>query len=227
MTKTKILLVEDDVTLGVLIKDTLELYDFNVEHSLNGADAIEKFNSLSFDICILDIMLPDTDGYSLCLTMKKINAGIPILFLSAKSQQVDVLKGFEVGGSDYLKKPFNISELIARIKILTNLENYFHEKITEIEIGNAVFNNRTQEISYKNTTFKFTHKESKLLNLLASQRNEIVSKTILLNEIWGEVSPANARNLDVLVAKLRSQLKKINGISILNSKGVGYMLISN
>ncbi len=225
--KPKILLAEDEESLGKIIKESLEFNGFEVMHCKNGEEAFSKFKITSPDILVLDVMMPKKDGFTLAKEIRLENKTIPILFLTAKSQTQDVVKGFNLGGNDYLKKPFSIEELLVRIKSLLNI-NQVENKIannTEIHIGNYIFSPKKQTLSFDNEIKKLTSRESDLLLELYLQKNEILDRTYILKKLWGNDDFFNARSMDVFISKLRKKLKKDTNIQIINVRSYGYKLI--
>lgn len=225
--QTKILLAEDEVSLGKIIKESLETKGFEVVHCVNGKDALEKYRTETPDILVLDVMMPKKDGFTLAKEIRVENKTIPILFLTAKSQTEDVVKGFNLGGNDYLKKPFSMEELVVRIKSLLSSGNYENQKVTNefIQIGNYIFNPKKQTLSFKDIDKSLTSRESDLLFELCLKKNEILDRSYILKKLWGNDDFFNARSMDVFISKLRKKLKNDTNIQIINVRSYGYKLI--
>jgi DNA-binding response OmpR family regulator len=223
MTKTKILYVEDEPFLGRIVKESLESREFVVVMVNDGRDAVSKFQSEKPDICVLDIMLPHKDGYSIAQEIRKVNAAMPIIFVTAKTQTEDLIKGFEVGGNDYLKKPFSMEELIVRVNNLLKLTNQTGAAKTEIvKLGKYEFNIPRYELKLNDTIKKLSHREASLLQILSEYQNATVNRKDVLMHVWGDDSFFNSRNLDVYISKLRDYLKEDPRLEITTIKGVGY-----
>jgi DNA-binding response OmpR family regulator len=223
MNKINVLLAEDEVSLAKLVKESLESKHFNVTIANDGRQAIELYKNTKFDILVLDIMMPKIDGFTLLQEVRLKNREIPVLFLSAKSQAHDVVKGFELGANDYLKKPFSIIELIVRIHNLIKKSSLS----SEIDaFGNFKFNVSKQTLQYKNEEKQIlTHREASLLNHLLKNKNNVLERDFVLKELWGKNDFFNARSMDVFITKLRKKLKKDESVKIVNVRGFGYKLI--
>ncbi len=226
----KILFVEDEEILGNLVKDALEYQpDFEVNWVKDGKEAFAFFQNNQPDICILDVMIPSLDGYALAKQIRKINTDIPIIFLTARSATADVVKGFDVGGNDYLKKPFSIEELVARVRnLLKNTQPTFTGK----EEVSATYNfglfkliPDTQMLYKPSEKVNLTGRECDILKELVIHKNKVVEKQKLQIQIWGIDTFFNSRTIDVYVAKLRKHLAEDKNISIINVRGYGYKLI--
>ncbi|MDP5093631.1 MAG: response regulator transcription factor [Polaribacter sp.] len=224
MTKIKILLAEDEASLGMIVKESLESRDFIVHLATNGVEAFEMYQKETPDILVLDVMMPKKDGFTLAKEIRSVNKRIPILFLTAKSQTSDVLEGFQIGGNDYLKKPFSMEELIVRIKSLLNRIE-FQTNLEAIEIGKYQFNFTKQTLSINEKTFQLTSREAELLFYLSEKKNELLDRTFILNKLWGNDDFFNARSMDVFISKLRKKLQYDPNIQIINVRGFGYKLI--
>ncbi len=222
--KTKILYAEDEISLGLIVKESLETRDFEVLFAADGQKAYEIYKNEQPELLVLDVMMPKKDGFTLAKEIRKENPHIPILFLTAKTQTKDVVEGFELGGNDYLKKPFSIEELIVRIRSLLKHKN-LSSKIETIAIGNYQFNHTNQVLIIEQEEIKLTHRESELLFYLAKHSNELLDRSFILNKIWGNDDFFNARSMDVFITKLRKKLKKDPTIQILNIRGYGYKLV--
>jgi len=224
MSKIKVLLAEDEASLGMIVKESLETRGFTVFHTENGEEAFEVYKKENPDILVLDVMMPKKDGFTLAKEIRQENKRTPIIFLTAKSQTSDVLEGFNNGGNDYLKKPFSMEELIVRIKSLLNrIET--KTNVDAIKIGNYSFNSTKQTLENSLEIQQLTHREAQLLFHLFEKKNEILDRTFILNKLWGNDDFFNARSMDVFISKLRKKLKKDTNIQIINIRGFGYKLI--
>ncbi len=226
MGSVKILYVEDEPSLAKIVTETLLSKNFDVCCISDGNEALSAFHTYIPHICILDIMLPGKDGYTIAKEIRSINQSIPILFLTAKSQTQDTIQGFQSGGNDFIKKPFSLEELILRINNLCAL-CYGNEinSVQQNKIGGYIFHFTRQELEYGNDVKRLSYREAELLNLLVISRNEIVQRNAILEKLWGDNSFFNSRNLDVYITKLRSYLKEDQRVEILTLKGVGYRLL--
>jgi DNA-binding response OmpR family regulator len=227
MSKIKILYVEDEPFLGRIVKESLESRDFEVVMVNDGKLAQAAFEKNKPDICVLDIMLPSKDGYSIAKDIRLVNPGTPIIFVTAKNQTEDVLKGFEVGGNDYLRKPFSMEELIVRVTNLLHLTQRSVKSISEnIVLGKYEFNSMRYELKLGKEVRKLSHREATLLQVLSESKNATVQRKEILMKLWGDDSFFNSRNLDVYVTKLRDYLKDDPSIEIITIKGVGYHFVT-
>ncbi len=225
---SKILYVEDEPFLAKIVSDTLEKEGYQLVLKPNGIDAIRAFKNQSFDICVLDIMLPKMNGYDLAEEIRRISPDIPIIFLSAKSQSKDVVKGFEVGANDYMRKPFSMEELIVRINALLKRVGSHQTKQStskEYQLGEFTFQPKRYELRSALQTYKLSHKESTILKLLCENINEVTDRKEILLAAWGDDSFYNSRNLDVYIAKLRKYFSDHSKIRIITLKGVGYQFL--
>ena len=225
---TKILYVEDEIFLAKIVSESLESRDFDVKWIEDGGEALAAYESYKPDICILDVMLPNKDGFAIGSDIRSIDRDMPIIFLTAKSQVEDVLNGFSSGGNDYLKKPFSMEELIARIDNLLNLTS------TTLATGSGSFRFGAFEfdpvrmvLKTADTSQNLSHRETELLKILVQNRNQIVERRHILKELWGDDSFFNSRNLDVYVTRLRKYLKQDPKIKIMTLKGVGYQFVAD
>jgi DNA-binding response OmpR family regulator len=228
MKQRKILLAEDDINLGQLLRNYLHMKNFETVLSVNGSDALAAFSREPFDICILDIMMPEMDGITLAGEIRKINPAIPVIFLTAKNQKEDVIEGFKTGADDYITKPFSMEELLYRIEAILRraAEPPGHSKQEIYSIGQYRFDSLKQLLNYGDETMKLTTKESELLELLCRHRNEVLERNFALKTIWIDDNYFNARSMDVYITKLRKYLKKDPGVKILNIHGKGYKLLT-
>jgi DNA-binding response OmpR family regulator len=222
--KTKILYVEDEPFLGRIVKESLESRDFEVAMLTDGKDVVKVFEKINPDICVLDIMLPVKDGYSLARELRQLKTTVPIIFVTAKIQTDDLLKGFESGGNDYIKKPFSMEELIARINNLLSITQQQKAQPPGdlVVLGKYEFNPLRYELKFAGQVRKLSSREATLLSLLNENRNGTTSRKEILMKLWGDDSFFNSRNLDVYVTKLRDYLKDDPTLEIITIKGVGY-----
>ena len=222
--KIKILLVEDDVNLGLLISDHLESNGYEVTVADDGAQGLIAYNADVFHLCVLDVMLPKIDGFSLAKDIRKLNSDIPILFLTAKSMTEDKIKGFEVGGDDYLTKPFSVEELQLRVRALLKRAKIdsSEEQPKEVNIGNYVYHFEDQSLVFNDSIKILTKKEAKILNLLYKYKNQVITREIILKGVWGQDDYFVGRSLDVFITKLRKYFKGDSRIVISNLHGVGF-----
>jgi DNA-binding response OmpR family regulator len=227
MTKVKILYVEDEPFLGRIVKESLESRDFEVNMVTDGKEAVNLFNAVKPQICVLDVMLPNKDGYSIAQSIRQINPVIPIIFVTAKTQTDDLIKGFEVGGNDYLRKPFSMEELIVRVNNLLKLTQSGTEASTNghTRFGSFEFIPNQYELKSPAGLRKLSHREAILLQILAENKNAIVTRKDILIRVWGDDSFFNSRNLDVYITKLRDYLKDDRAVEIITVKGIGYRFV--
>lgn len=219
----KILYIEDELSLGRIVKESLESRNFEVQLVSHGKDALESFKAMQPDICVLDIMLPGVDGFTIAKEIRQVSKLTPLIFLTAKVQTEDLVVGFNVGGNDYIKKPFSIEELIVRINNLLKLANQNHNGAGEvIGIGRYHFIPNRYELVMEGNTRKLSHRESTLLKMLCDNRNATVERKEILMKLWGDDSFFNSRNLDVYITKLRDFLKQDKSVQIITIKGIGY-----
>jgi DNA-binding response OmpR family regulator len=227
MAKVKILYVEDEPFLGRIVKESLESRDYEVSMVTDGEDAMNVFRQLNPDICVLDIMLPNKDGYAIAQNVRQFNPSIPIIFVTAKAQNEDVIKGFEMGGNDYLRKPFSMEELIVRVNNLLHLTKRNGTSTAElITLGKFEFVPNRYELKYAGQSRKLSHREAILLQILCENKNNTVPRKDILMRIWGDDSFFNSRNLDVYITKLRDYLKEDSSVEIITIKGVGYHFVA-
>jgi DNA-binding response OmpR family regulator len=220
----KILYVEDEIFLGKIVKETLESRGFEISMVTDGAHAISEFRKFNPEVCVLDIMLPHKNGFEIAEEIRVIDPMVPILFLTAKSQVEDVLKGFGSGGNDYLKKPFSMEELIVRIQNLKNLVGKKKEVSDAVSLSTFTFYPTKQElVSSLKEPIKLSFRESELLKVLAENVNQKVLRKDILMRVWNDDSYFNSRNLDVYITRLRDYFKNDSGVEIITLKGVGYL----
>ncbi len=223
----RILLAEDDSNLGVLLKSYLAAKNYKVTLFVNGRSALEGISASSYDLCILDIMMPEMDGLVLAKEIRAVQQSVPIIFLTAKNQKEDVIEGFKTGADDYITKPFSMEELIYRIEaILRRTANKpISVKEDNYVLGAYSFDPQNQLLMFKGQSTKLTTKESELLELLCRHRNQILERNYALRTIWIDDNYFNARSMDVYITRLRKYLKKDTSVKILNIHGKGYKLI--
>jgi len=223
----KILLAEDDVNLGSILKEYLIAKKYNVSLAKDGEEALMLYEKESFDLCIFDVMMPKKDGFTLAKDIRAKNQQIPIIFLTAKSLKDNIIEGFEVGADDYLTKPFEMKELLLRIKAImrrTGQQNH-QDQQKEFTLGKFLFNAEKQILYIGKEERKLTTKESELLRLLCINQNNLLDRNDALNEVWGDDNYFNARSMDVYITKLRKLLKDDESIQILNIHGRGFKLL--
>ena len=227
MSKPKIFYVEDELFLGRIVKESLESREFDVIMENDGAKALELFKRSQPDICVLDVMLPNKDGFEIAEEIREINENIPIIFLTAKTQTGDVVRGFAQGGNDYIRKPFSMEELIVRIQNLLRLRQDGVKKISSesVRMGKYSFQINRQVLSSGKEQRKLSFRESELLKLLYENRDKVIDRKDILNLLWGNDSFFNSRNLDVYITKLRSFLKDDPSLEIITIKGIGYRFV--
>jgi two-component system response regulator TrcR len=227
MTKINLLLVEDEPVLASIIKESLESRGFQVRIAVNGIEGWSIFRLEKPDICVIDVMLPKKDGFTLVNDIRMVNLRVPIIFLTARTQTEDVLKGLEIGADDYMKKPFSMEELVLRIKGL--LKRNETDKIpvqgSEVRLGKLQFNYQRLELISEGTAITLSQREAELLNLLIKHKNSLLDRRTALLQLWGEDSRFNARSMDVYITRLRKFLKNEHGIEIQSVRGQGYKLI--
>ncbi len=224
--KIKILLVEDDTNLGFLLLEFLESNGFFVKLYRDGVSALNGFTSSLFDFCILDVMLPKMDGFTLAEEIRKLNKKVPVIFLTARSMKEDKLKGFGIGIDDYVTKPFDEDELLFRIQSILNRVNPEESKENKLiyKLGKYTFDVQNQELKYKDESKRLTSKESKVLAILAKSKNNIVPREEIMEAVWGETDYFIGRSLDVFVSKLRKHLQAEPKIKIETIPTVGIIL---
>jgi DNA-binding response OmpR family regulator len=227
MSTIKILYVEDELFLGKIVRESLESRGFEVMMETDGAKVVGLFKKSRPDICVLDVMLPNKDGFAIADEIREIDEEVPIIFLTAKTQTEDVVKGFSLGGNDYIRKPFSMEELIVRIQSLLRNKTEGATKITgdSVTIGKYSFQLNRQLLSDGKEEKKLSYRESELLKLLYENRDKIIDRRDILNLLWGNDSFFNSRNLDVYITKLRSYLREDSSLEIITIKGIGYRFV--
>lgn len=225
MKKAKVLYVEDEVFLAKIVSETLQGRGYDVILENDGGKALDQFTKEKPDVCVLDIMLPNKDGFTIADEIRDRDAQVPIIFLSAKSQTNDVVNGFKTGANDYIRKPFSIEELIVRIENVLKHKTVAPEETEEVQIGEYTFNTKRQTLNHSSEQRKLSYRESELLKLLYENRDKIVERSEILTLLWGSDSFFNSRNLDVYITKLRGYLKHDPSIEIITIKGIGYRFV--
>ncbi|MDR0507172.1 MAG: response regulator transcription factor [Dysgonamonadaceae bacterium] len=224
--KVRIFMCEDDENLGMLLREYLQAKGYLVDLFPDGEAGGKGFSREKYDICILDVMMPKKDGFTLAQEIRATNGDIPIIFLTAKTMKEDILEGFKIGGDDYLTKPFSMEELMLRIEaILRRVSGKKSKEVGFYIIGKYSFDTQKQTLSNENQVVKLTTKENDLLSLLCANANEVLERNYALKKIWGVVDYFNARSMDVYITKLRKLLKDDPNIEIMNIHGKGYKLI--
>jgi DNA-binding response OmpR family regulator len=221
----KILYVEDEVFLGKIVSESLEQRGYQIKWVTDGADVMQSLTSAKPDICILDVMLPHINGFDLGSQIRKLHPALPIIYLTAKDQTEDVLKGFASGGNDYIRKPFSIEELIVRIENLMKGQPTAGLSDAQTQLGDLQFSPRKMELITPTESIRLSHRESELLKILVEHQNLPIERKVILKQLWGDDSFFNSRNLDVYITKLRKHLKADPRIEIITLKGVGYQFI--
>ena len=227
MNKTKVLYVEDELFLGKIVRESLESRGFDVLMEEDGAKVLERFKKDKPDICVLDVMLPNKDGSTIADEIRELDEEVPIIFLTAKTQTEDVVKGFTLGGNDYIRKPFSMEELIVRMQHLLRQKTEGPQKIqgNTVTMGKFSFQLNRQLLVIGTEEKKLSFRESELLKLLYENRDKIIDRRDILNLLWGNDSFFNSRNLDVYITKLRGFLKADPSLEIITIKGVGYRFV--
>lgn len=226
MEKIQILLVEDEPFLAKVIKDSLEQRSFSITYAEDGKKAYSLFQNGHFDICIVDVMLPYTDGFTLVKQIRVYNPHIPVLFLTAKTATEDIIEGYKSGGNDYLKKPFSLEELFLRInELLKRTIATLNQPEEKIILGEYFFIPHKQALLFKKEEIKLSHRETSLLLLLYQNKNSLLERKSALMALWGDDSYFSTRSMDVFITKLRKHLRQDPCIEILNIRGFGYKLI--
>ncbi len=222
---TMVLLVEDEAFLGQIVKDSLEVRGYQVVHAPDGAQGLHLFERHQPDVVVLDVMMPHLDGFALAGRIRELSPTVPIIFLTSRSQTVDVVKGFELGGNDYLKKPFSMDELIVRVKALLNRLPARPAALEPCAVGRYTFDPRKQQLTLDGRSVSLSHRESELLHRLYQQRNQVLERSAVLRELWGDDNFFNGRSLDVFITKLRGYLREDPQVQIVNIRGLGYKMI--
>lgn len=225
MSKAKILYVEDDETLSFVTSDNLTLNGYQVEHCLDGEEAMEKFKGQYYDLCLLDVMLPKKDGFTLATEIRKKNPEIPIIFLTAKSMKEDKITGLKLGADDYITKPFSIEELILKIEVFLRRKYVNTQTTNKYTLGKLAFDYRNLTINNGETEKTLTQREADLLKLLIENKNNVIKREEILERVWGQNDYFLGRSMDVFISRLRKYLQDDENIKIDNIHGVGFKLI--
>ena len=224
--KASILLVEDDQSLGFLLKEYLETQDFQVNWATNGAEGLRQFNDQEYDLCLLDVMMPAIDGFTLAELIRGRNAQMPLVFLTAKSMTADVLKGFKIGADDYIKKPVNEEELVARLNAVLKRAKAAAppKKDVQYAVGNYQFDAQNFRLDLNGEVRQLTEREADVLRLLVAKKGELVSRDYVLETLWGKSDYFNRKSMDVFISRLRKYLAGDERIKIQNVHGSGFVL---
>ena len=221
-----ILLIEDQVELCQILKDTLSLYGFDVTYALNGEDGYSLFTSLDPKLVIIDIMMPGSDGFSALKQIRAINKEVPVIMLTAKPLTEDLVKAFDLGCNDFIRKPFAMEELLARIKSFARVSgNGSVASYNLYKLGSFTFNASTQELANDSSRFQLSYKEVELLKRLCEAKSMVVERQVLLVELWGSDNVFNSKTMNVYINRLRNYLDSDKSVEILTIRGYGYKLI--
>ena len=225
--KSKILLCEDDTNLGMVLKNYLELNDYDVTLERDGRLGLAAFQRERYDICLLDVMMPNMDGFTVAEEIRDINPDVPLFFLSAKTMKEDIIQGYKLGADDYITKPFDSEVLLHKIKAIIKRNEEIHkdEVNAEYDLGKYHFNPRLRELTVDGKTQTLSPKENELLKMLADYKNDLLPREAALKKIWGSDTYFNGRSMDVYIAKLRKYLKDDNKLEIVNIHGNGFRLV--
>lgn len=227
--RIRLLLVEDEEILAGVVAETLEMKGFDVVKAFNGIQGLELYRSFQPDVCVIDVMMPKKDGITLVQEIRATDSKIPLVFLTAKSEIQDVLKGFRAGADDYIKKPFSMEELILRIHALLKRTMNMQEQATatgQLRLGEYVFDHSRQELHHGSGVQHLSQREADMLKMLADNLQNITSRKDILMELWGDDSFFNARNMDVYITRLRKYLRFDSNIQIINVRARGFKLIT-
>ena len=228
MSEKRILLVEDDVNLGTILSEFLSMKNFKVDLCKDGEEGYTSYSNNNYDLCLLDVMMPKKDGFTLAKEIRQTNKNIPIIFLTAKSMQNDKIEGLKLGADDYITKPFSTEELLLRIHAILKRSASINDfvKTKNYMIGKYAFDYQKKELKLKRSIQTLTYKEAELLKLLCENKNNILRRDLALTKIWTEETYFTARSMDVYITKLRNYLKSDRSIQIENVHGVGFKLIA-
>ena len=227
-TKPKILLCEDDTNLGMVLKNYLELNDYDVVLERDGRLGLAAFQREKIDMCLLDVMMPNMDGFAVAEEIRDINPDVPLFFLSAKTMKEDIIQGYKLGADDYITKPFDSEVLLLKIKAILkrNEETHREEVNAEFDMGKYHFNPRLRELTFDGKINVLSPKENELLKMLCEHKNDLLTREAALKKIWGSDTYFNGRSMDVYIAKLRKYLKEDETIEIVNIHGNGFRLVA-
>ena len=223
----KILLAEDDVNLGKVLTTYLEAKGYTVKHANNGEMAYDMFCTNDFDICLVDVMMPLKDGFTLAKEIRKMDKKIPIIFLTAKNFQEDMIEGLSIGGDDYITKPFSMEVLLARLQALLRRTTQGDDKteLVTFQLGHTTFDINRQTLTANGKETRLTTREAELLTMLIHKKNDVLEREYALKRIWGDDSYYNARSMDVYITKLRKFFKDDPTVQIINVHGIGFKLV--
>ncbi|MCT4562430.1 MAG: response regulator transcription factor [Crocinitomicaceae bacterium] len=224
--EAKILLVEDDTSLGFVVSDQLKSLGYKVTLCMDGVEALKRFNEETYHMCIFDVMMPKKDGFTLATEIRQTNAKVPILFLTAKSMVDDKIAGFKAGGDDYLTKPFNFDELEMRVMALLKRVDVslVEEELSTFQLGAYVFDSEEHSLKINGQSRSLTKKENQILKIMCKNANSVVPREVVLNAVWGQDDYFVGRSLDVFMTKIRKYLKEDESVQITNIHGVGFKL---
>jgi two-component system, OmpR family, response regulator VicR len=223
--KAHLFYVEDDESLSFVTRDNLELQGYRVTYCENGKQAMEMIRQNDFDLCILDVMLPDTDGFTIAEEIRKFNTEVPIIFLTAKSMKEDRIRGLRLGADDYMTKPFSIEELILKVEIFLRRSKIASAPVpTYLTIGNYLLDHKNLLLKYENQAKNLTQKEADLLKMFMENKNEVIKRSHILETLWGEDDYFLGRSLDVFISRLRKYLSQDERISVENIHSVGFRM---
>ncbi len=221
----KLLLAEDDENLGMLLREYLQAKGYKTDLCPDGEEAYKAFTANTYDLCVLDVMMPKKDGFTLAKDIRLINADIPIIFLTAKTMKEDVFKGFKIGADDYITKPFSMEELLFRLEAIIRRTKGVSALQDVYQLGKLKFDTQKQQLIDGDSIVKLTTKESELLKLLCNNANKVLERNFALKTIWVDDNYFNARSMDVYITKLRKHLKEEPSVEIINVHGKGYKLV--
>jgi len=227
--KPKVLLCEDDTNLGMVLKNYLELNDYDVTLERDGRLGLAAFQREKYDICLLDVMMPNMDGFTVAEEIRDINPDVPLFFLSAKTMKDDIIQGYKLGADDYITKPFDSEVLLHKIKAILkrNEETHREEANAEFDLGSYHFNPRLRELTVNGKVQTLSPKENELLKMLSEHKNDLLPREAALKKIWGSDTYFNGRSMDVYIAKLRKYLKEDAKLEIVNIHGNGFRLVES
>ena len=221
--KAHLLYVEDDESLSFVTRDNLLLQGYEITHFTNGREALEDIQHHAYDLCILDVMLPEMDGFTLAQEIRAFNPHVPIIFLTAKSLKEDKLHGLKIGGDDYITKPFSIEELILKIEVFLRRRNIHQPPSpTQYRLGKYDFDHENLQLSLDGETRTLTQKEADLLRFFLDHPNQVIKRSVILEQLWGEDDYFMGRSLDVFISRLRKYLGRDDSLKIENIHGVGF-----
>lgn len=226
MNDKKLLIVEDDHNLGQILSEYLSMKGYQSFLFRDGKEGLAAFKAQAYDCCLLDVMMPKMDGFTLAKEIRKVDKKVPFLFLTAKSMKEDKLHGFKLGADDYITKPFSMEELLMRLNVIFRRNGKGeHAQSDSFQLGSLTFDNKNHVLIHGNNSVKLTSKEAELLNLLCQNMNSTLDRSAALKIIWGDDSYFNARSMDVYIAKLRKHLKDESKVRIITIHGQGFRLV--